>query len=78
MNTGESESGDGAVPNGDPTYVMTKEHAAAFKKVGRYPALLPLDKHLCELVLAANRALNLCAAGDGEEADHLVRLRSSV
>jgi hypothetical protein len=31
---GESESGDGAVPNGDPTYVMTKEHAAAFKKVG--------------------------------------------
>ena len=30
---GESDPGDGAVPNGDPTFVMTKEHAAAFKKV---------------------------------------------
>jgi hypothetical protein len=31
---GEGEHADGAVvPNGDSTYVMTKEHAAAFKKV---------------------------------------------
>ena len=38
--SGESDPGDGSVPNGDPTFVMTKEHAAAFKKVLRPHAII--------------------------------------
>ena len=30
---GEDHGDASGAPNGDPTYVMTKEHAAAFKKV---------------------------------------------
>ena len=48
---GEGEHRNGSVvPNGDSTYVMTKEHAAAFEKV-----LVPLlvMRARCELVSGA-------------------------
>jgi len=37
---GAGEGEGSAVPQGDSTYIMTKEHEAAFKKVESYSAAL--------------------------------------
>jgi len=62
---GEGDHVDGSVvPPGDSTYIMTKEHAAAFKKVPNEPESYSAAL-LCHSVRVSRQRLFLRAAGAG-------------